>query len=249
MAGRNFTGDVPTNLNGRTVAFDKTFVQYAVEGQAKPILPLDTSVRWEHDVMPAARVVADNTTYNMASANAVYSISDWWNVWAAGQYYAISDGNTRDHLSLSTDWLVWEDYGLHAGLGYAYANATELNTDYWTPYRLNRYYGELGMRGNYFRMFYNLRLRYGFGKQSVRPESEQHYQDLLALSQAQHWPQSAIDQLTATKPVEDWQPVVGVSASSTIKLAEHWELEGEVSYNKVPDYNEITVTGGVKYKF
>ena len=256
LSARNFTGDVPTNLNGKTVAFDKTFLQYAVEGQAKPLLPLDVALRWEHDVMPTAREVANSTTYNMASVNAVYSLFDWWNLWGGGQHYAISDGNKRDHLSLLSDWTVSDlvgvgDYlpGLHAGLGYAYANASDSNPDYWTPYRLNRYFAELGLRGNYRRSYYNLRLRYGVGKQSVRPEAEQHYQDLLKQAQAQHWPQSAIDQLIATKPEEKWQPVLGASASSTIKLGEHWEAEGEVSYNKVPDYNELSVTGGVKYKF
>ena len=249
LAGRNFSGTVPTNLNGKTTAFDKTFIQYAVEGQAKLLLPLDTSVRWEHDVMPAARVVAESTTYNLLSANAVYSVQDWWNFWGSGQYYAISDGNARDHLSLISDWVVWEAPGLHAGLGYAYANATTFDSDYWSPYRLNRYFAEMGLRGNYLRTYYNLRLTYGVGKQSVRPDAEQHYQDLLKQAQTQHWPQSAVDQLIATKPEEAWQPVLGLSASSVFKLADHWEIQGEVSYNRVPDYNEISVTGGVKYKF
>ncbi len=249
LSGRNFSGDVSPSLTGRSVAFDKTFIQYAVEGQAKPLLPLDVAVRWEHDVMSTAREVVRNNTYNMASANAVYSLTDWWYLWGAGQHYGISDGNARDHLSLSSDWLVWEAPGLHAGLGYAYANASDPNSDYWTPYRLNRYFGELGLRGNYLRTFYNLRLRYGFGKQSVRPEAEQRYQDLLVQARTQQWPQSAIDQLIATKPQESWQPVVGLSASSTIKLGGHWEANGEISYSKVPDYNELTVTAGVKYRF
>ncbi len=249
LSGRNFSGDVPTDLNGKTKAFDKTVIQYAVEGQAKPLLPLDIAARWEHDVMPNAREVVNETTYNLASVNAVYSLYDSWSLWGSGQHYAISDGNKRDHLALSSDWLVWEEIGLHAGLRYAYANASTPSSDYWTPYRLNRYLAELGLRGNYLRAIYHLRLHAGIGKQSVRTESEQRYQDLLKVAQTQHWPQSAVDQLMATKPEEKWQAAVGVSASSVIKLTGNWDADFEVSYNKVPDYNELTVTAGVKYNF
>jgi tetratricopeptide (TPR) repeat protein len=246
---RQFSGDVPTNLNGRTSAFDKQFLQYAIEGQAKPILPLDVALRWEHDVQPNAREVVKETTYNLASLHAAYSIFDWWDVWGSGQHYAFSDGNKRDHLMLTSDWLVWETPGIHVGLGYAYANAADANTDYWTPYKLNRYFAEAAFRGNYLRAYYNLRLRYGIGKQSVRPEAEARYQELLAQAQRERWPQSAVDALKATEPKEDWQPTIGASFSTNIKLGGNWEAMGEVSYNKVPDYNELNVTGGMKYRF
>lgn len=249
VASRGFSGDVPTNLNGRVKSFDKNFLAYAVEGQAKPILPLDMAARWEHDVLPNAREVANETTYNLASLNAAYSLFDWWDLWGSGQHYMISDGNTRDHVTLTSDWTVMETPGLHVGLGYAYANAKNVSSDYWTPYRLNRYFAEAGFRGNYLRAYYNLRLRYGFGKQSVRPEAEARYQALLQQAQREHWPQGAVDQLKATQPAEDWQPTLGASASTNIKLGGHWEAMGEVSYNKVPDYHEINVTGGIKYRF
>ena len=249
ITDRNFTGDVPTNVNGKTVAFDKSFLQYAIEGQAKPLLALDVDVRWQHDVFPYALEVANNITYNTLSANAVYSLFDWWNLWASGQHDMISDGNSRDFLKLTSDWLIWEAPGLHAGLGYSYADASDLSTAYWSPYRLTRYFAELALRGNYLRTYYNLQVLYGVGKQSVRPEAEQNYQNELQQALIQHWPQSAVDQLIASKPEEGWQPVVGVSASSTIKLGENWEAQGEISYNRVPDYNEVSVTGGVKYRF
>ncbi|MCX7010716.1 MAG: polysaccharide deacetylase family protein, partial [Kiritimatiellaeota bacterium] len=99
LSSRNFSGDVPTNLNGRTRSFDKNFLQYAIEGQAKPFLPLDVAARWEHDVFPSARTVATETTYNLASVNAAYNLFDWWDLWGSGLHYMISDGNTRDHLT------------------------------------------------------------------------------------------------------------------------------------------------------
>jgi hypothetical protein len=245
LSDRNFTGNVPTNVNGQTMAFDKSFLQYAIEGQAKPLLALDVDMRFQHDIMPFAFEVANNITVNTVSANAVYSLFDWWNLWVSGQQDDISDGNTRDFLKLTSDWLIWDGPGLHAGLGYSYANATDLSTAYWTPYRLNRYFAELALRGNYLRMYYNLQLLYGIGKESVRPEAEQAYMAELQEAQAEAWPLNTYP----TPPTEGWQPVVGASASSTIKLGEHWEVQGEISYNKVPDYNEVNITGGLKYHF
>ncbi|MCX7010717.1 MAG: hypothetical protein NTY53_26320, partial [Kiritimatiellaeota bacterium] len=151
--------------------------------------------------------------------------------------------------TITSDWLIWEATGIHVGLGYAYANAANANSDYWTPYKLNRYFVETGFRGSYLRAFYNLRLRYGIGKQSVRPESEARYQDELLQAQKQHWPKSAVDQLIATQPNEAWKPTVGVSASTNIKLGGQWEAVGEISYNKVPDYNELSASAGIKYRF
>ncbi len=249
LSVRQFSGNVPTNLNGQTSAFDKQFLHYAIEGQMKPLLPLDVALRWDHDVQPNAREVVKETTYNLASLHAAYSVFDWWDVWGSGQHYAFSDGNKRDHAMLTSDWLVWENPGIHVGIGYAYANAAEANTDYWTPYKLNRYFAEAAFRGNYLRAYYNLRLRYGIGKQSVRPEAEARYQDLLAQAQRERWPQSALDQLKATEPQEDWQTTLGASFSTNVKLGGNWEAMGEIAYNKVPDYNELNITGGVKYRF
>ena len=117
--------------------------------------------------MPSAPEVVNNATYNMAALNVMYSLFDWWSLWGGGLYYAFSDGNARKQLTLVSDWLLWEKPGLYGGLGYAYASATDLNTYYWTPDRLNRYFAELALRGNYWRCFYNVFLRYGFGKQKI----------------------------------------------------------------------------------
>jgi hypothetical protein len=240
---------VPTNLNGQTKSFDALFFQYAIEGQAKPFLPLDLTLRWEHDVQPDARELVKETTYNMAAFQVVYSIFDAWDLNGSGQHYAISDGNTRDHLQLLSDWLVWEAAGIHVGLGYAYANAADYSSDYWTPYKLNRYFGEVALRGRYARATYNLRVRYGMGQQGIRPEVETRYQERLAQAYRDRWPQSSIDEMLANPPNDDWMATASISGSTTIKLGGHWEALGYISYLKVPAYNELNVSGGLKYRF
>ena len=227
LSARQFSGAVPGAQN-----FDKTVLQYALEGQAKPLLPLDMAARYEHDIVPAARAVVKETTYNMVLLSADWSLTDWWNLWASGQRYDFSDGNARNHLALSSSWLVWELIGLHLGLRYAYADASAANSDYWTPYQLHRYFVEADLRGTQLRIFYNLRLRYGLGRQGVRPED-----------------QAALVLPGRNPPEEGWQPVVGASASARAKVGKHWELSGEVSHNKMPDYNETAVTAGLDYRF
>ena len=249
LALRQCSGTVPTNLNGQTKSFDALFFQYAIEGQAKPFLPLDLTLRWEHDVQPDARELVKETTYNMAAFQVVYSIFDAWDLNGSGQHYAISDGNTRDHLQLLSDWLVWEAAGIHVGLGYAYANAADYSSDYWTPYKLNRYFGEVALRGRYARATYNLRVRYGMGQQGIRPEVETRYQERLAQAYRDRWPQSSIDEMLANPPNDDWMATASISGSTTIKLGGHWEALGYISYLKVPAYNELNVSGGLKYRF
>lgn len=247
FAMRNLSGDVPTNLNGRVRAFDQTFFQYAVEGQGKVFAPLDLNLRFEHDVMPSARQAALENTYNLVSANAAYDLTDWWQLQGGGQHFWFSDGNKRDHATFITDWMLWESAGVHAGLGYAYANAVDASRDYWTPYKLNRYFAEAGFRGNYLRIYYNLAVQYGVGKQDIRPETQAAYENLVQRAQRERWPQSAKDQIVA--PEADWQPAFQVKASSRLQLGGHWDVNAEFSYNRLPDYNEMTLLGGLKYRF
>ncbi len=247
IALRNLSGDVPTNFNGAARSFDQTFLQYAVEGQGKVLAPLDLNLRFEHDVMPSARQAAQENTYNLVSGNAAFDLTDWWQLQGGGQHYWFTDGNKRDHATFITDWMLWEPAGVHAGLGYAYANAADASQDYWTPYKLNRYFAEAGFRGNYLRIYYNLAVQYGVGKQSIRPETQAAYEALVQRAQRERWPQSAKDQLVA--PEANWQPALQVKASSRMKLGGHWDLNAECAYNRVLDYNEFTLLGGIKYHF
>ena len=57
------------------------------------------------------------------------------------------------------------------------------------------------------------------------------------------------DLLAQGPPSTDWEPVLGLSASTRFKLGEHWEFNGEVSYDRVPNYNQLSILGGIKYAF
>jgi len=237
---------------------------YGVDAQIKPFLPLDIAARFEHDAVPSARTLLRGpVTYNLWMANGVFSIRDWWELWGSGQYYSFSDDNDRTHASVASQWLLWEPIGLRFGLRYAYSSSDQKREDYWTPYKMNRYYLELSLRRSYLRTFYSLRARAGIGKQEVRPEANEKHQAQLAdanttIAQAsrEHWPQADYNaavayrnEVLADPPVEDWKPVYGLSASIRSKLGKHWELHGEASFNKVTDYDEISLLADITYRF
>ena len=266
IGARQLSGQVPTNINGQTVSYEKTFLQYALEAQVKPFLPMDVNARAEHDVVPAADAAAKGTTYTAGALNLYYSLFDWWDIYGSGARYMFSDSNTRSHLGAGSSWLVYDPLGLHLGLLYDYATSDVANQDYWTPYQLNRFYAEAFLRKTYHQIYYNLGIRYGVGRQHLRPEAYQTYQD--SLNQLQQSIQTAINNkwsattianfrnyyntLLANPPQEEsWKPVLDLVAAARVKLGKgnHWELNGEISYNNVPDYNALSVLGGIKYKF
>jgi len=224
---RLLTGEAPTNLAGRAQNYSQSVLHYAVEGQAKPLLPLDLVLRWEHDAAPEARAVVKGITYNHATLLTTYALFDWWNLEGSAERFWLSDGNNRDHVNVNSTWLCWEPAGFWMGLGYAYATAHEASEDYWTPYQLNRYYTEAALLGHWMRADYNVRLRYGIGQQGVRPE----------------------DALGAQPTEAGWQTVIGLRGTTRIQLDQHWDLRGDIFLNRVPAYNETGVTAGLNYKF
>ena len=211
--------------------------------QAKPFLPVDIIGNYDHDVEPSARTLESTSlTYDMISVQGICSIRDWWDLLGSAANYSFSDSNTREHYSLCSSWLVWEQIGGRVGLRYAYTTAEEDRDDYWTPYQLSRYQCELSVRNTYMRTYYNLGARFGYGQEGIRPEEDQKYLETVERAQREHWD-------PGLPPSANWKPIYGFSASVRTKVWEHWELNGEVSYNALPDYKETTIEGGAKYKF
>jgi len=249
VSERSFSGTIPDDPGVGSTKVDESFVHYAVEGQARPLLTLDLAARYEHNIVPAARAVAKDTTYDLASINGLWSMTDWWKFQFSGLLYDFSDDNSRDHFGLGSRWLVWDAIGLYLGVRYDYADAEMDNPDYWTPYKLNRYYLEAELRGQKRNTYYMLRLRYGIGQQRVRPEARAAHDELVARSIRENFPLDEQQAILNARPEEDWEAVLGLAASIDAKLTANWRVNGEISYNKVPGYDEINLTTGLKYSF
>ncbi len=242
---------------------DRSEMAGALEAQMRPWLHLDLMGRYEHDAVPAAAAVVDGVTYDLGGLMGDWHITDWWSLQGNVLQYWYSDRNDRFHVNAETLLLVAEPIGLHLGLRYGYAHAPEERTIYWTPCELNRYYLCAALRQSVGRVFYNLQARLGVGQEGLRPEEEQTYQakvqryrDLAARARRERWPQRAIDdaqgllaEVLADAPDNGWVPIVALSASTRIKLAPHWDLSGEIAYNRLPDYDETRAHAGVKWYF
>jgi tetratricopeptide (TPR) repeat protein len=228
---RDFSGDAD---NQETV--------FAAEGFFRPFTSLDTYFRYENDVVESARSARDGVTHDMLAGHGILHALDWWDIWLSGVQYDFSDGNDRTHLTLVSQWQVWEPWGLHLGGRYGYVTSDRDELDYWTPYKLHRYYLEALLRKNYLKVYYNIGARFGIGRQSVRPEAQAAFDELVERARRQQFD-------PGEAPEEDWESILGLFASTRIKFENNWEINGEISYNKLPDYNEWNINGGIKYRF
>jgi len=214
--------------------------------------------------VPVASAAAKGVTYNAGSLNASLALTDWWFLYGSGARYWFSDDNTRDHLALGTRFLVYEPPGLHLGALYTYDSADEEKPDYWTPYELSSFYLEALLRRTYRRTYYNVGLRYGIGRENLRPEARLRHEAAvnqmkrdLDTARRNQWSRESIanlerwlDDLMDNPPEDpDWHRVLSAVASFRTRLGKHWELNGEVSYNRKPDYKYLAFLGGVKYTF
>ncbi len=214
----------------------------SLESQIRPVPPLDLLLRYEHDIAPSALAVAEDTQYDMWMGVANIRLQDPWTLLLSAIRYDFTDDNVRDHLAVSTSWTLHERTGFRLGLRVSWDSADHESRAYWTPYHLQRYAIEAGFRGNYLRTYYNLRLRLGIGREDVRPEAEERYRATVVRARELQFD-------PGPPPEEDWEPILGLAASVRKPIGDHWVLNGEVSYNRNPNYNEISLLGGVRYKF
>ncbi len=228
---RTFSGDV-----------DREVIAWALETQIRPFQPFDLLARYEHDMAPSALAVLQDIDYDLWQLVGNVRVRDDWNVVASFSRYDFSDDNTRDHFIAGTSWTVHPRTGLRLGVRFSYDDAEHESLAYWTPYQLQRYYVEGGFQGNHLRTYYNLRLRLGIGREEARPEEVQRYQETVARAAAQQFD-------PGPAPNEDWEEVIGIAASARRPFGEHWVLSGEVSYNKNPNYNEVSLLGSLRYRF
>ncbi len=228
---RSFSGDV-----------DRNMIAWALETQVRPFQPVDILARYEHDMAPSALAIAEDIDYDLWTVVGNARLRDNWNLVAAVTHYDFSDENTRDHLTAASSWTLNARTGLRLGVRASYDTSEHESFAYWTPYHLQRYYVEGGFQGNRLRTYYNLRLRLGIGREDVRPEAEQHYNDTTARA-------ARLGFDPGPPPEEDWEPVFGLAASTRKSIGEHWTINGEFSYNKNPNYSEISLLGGLTYKF
>lgn len=196
------------------------------------------NAEYEHDAYPAARAMADETTFDRGGASTVWTVSQVVDFWTRLSYYRFSDGNNRYHLDLNPNWLVWHDGGLRLGLRYSYASSEEESNIYWTPYESHNFYLETTLTGGTPGLYYSLGAQVGMGRESIRPATEQLLSDA---EKAGLPPPFDID--------DDWNVVAGVQGYLYIDLGEHWIMTLNASYFQSPNYEETRAGSSLGYSF
>ena len=204
---------------------------------------MDVMLRFEHDMVPSALAVYQNVRYDAPLGYSVIHLQDWWDATLSAAHYDFTDDNTRDHLRLGTSWTIWERTGMNIGINYAYATSDKDRDAYWTPYELNRYFAEIGFKGTYLNTYYNVNVRYGRGRESVRPEDQEAYERNIEIARRDNWA------TLPEEPTEEWDPVIGASLSLRVPIRELLKARINSSYNKLPNYNEFNVEGGLELSF
>ena len=198
---------------------------------------------YEHDAIPWARSIAEEKTYNRIQAMASYAPFDNWDLWASFANYDYSDDNSRNQYTLTSLWDILPALGIRGGVRYSYLNSDEERDDYWTPYELNRYMAIAEMRKRFVQTYLRLQLRAGIGKEDVRPETMQAYQENLAAARGQNLAE------LPQEPEEDWTPVYGLTTSVRFPITDMLEGLCEISYSELPDYDETRAAGWIEYSF
>ncbi len=239
--GANLAGDLTLRSFSGDASHDEA--AYSVETQFRPILFVDVMLRLEHDMVPSALAVYDHVRYDAPLGYAVIRLQDWWDATLSGAYYDFSDDNNREHLRAGTSWTVWERTGMNIGLNYAYATSDEARDAYWTPYEMNRYFAEVGFKGTRLNTYYNVSFRYGIGRESIRPEDTEEYERKMEIARRDNW--TALPE----EPEENWEPVIGAALTLKVPLRELLKARLTSSYNKLPNYNEFNLEGGLELTF
>jgi hypothetical protein len=215
---------------------------YAGEIAFRPLLPLDILARYEHDMIYSARSVVEGVSYDLTSVNALYRLTDWWDLRSALSYYSMSDDNSRTHFLLETKWEIKDTGGIHIGGRYLYADSDRHREDYWTPSELNEFLLLLGVRNNYGALSYGVTFSAGLGKESVSAEEKKAYEDMKRQAEEQKWD-------PGPPPERSWDTIYGVEGSLQIQLKKNLQLFGVAAYNKGPVYNEFLGKAGLRLLF
>ncbi|MDD5677385.1 MAG: tetratricopeptide repeat protein [Kiritimatiellae bacterium] len=220
----NINGVVVTNIGPATFTDDSEIVG-ALELQLKPLLALDVSARFEHDVIPSAHSII---TYNSGALRGLWRMFDWWNLEADGEYTLLSDNNTMLRMMANTEWLLSEKQGMHIGMQYQFITAEDASIEYWTPYWQQRFYLTARMQRSFFANYTSVRARVGWSKESMRPQQEQ---------------------INPDPEQPGWNAVVGVDGSLRRNLFGHLDAYAQFSVNFIQDFTERNVVVGLIYDF
>ena len=227
---RDFSGDADGS---------EEYIQ--LQGKWTPFPVIELLGRYIHDIEPSALTIKEGLTYDLLQLDAVYRLTDDIDIWGNVRDYEYSDDNQRLHLMARGTYLYDEDSGLHFGARYEYTDSDFERPEYWTPADMHRFYGELDWRKYEDGWYYDLLLRGGLGRSGVTDEARERYDRIVARARREQF------EPTVSEPEEKWIWIYGASATSRYQLTKSWEVNGELSYFRIPQHWEARAGAGLKY--
>ncbi len=212
---------------------------YGLEHQWRPFPAMDISSMYTHGVVPSAREVI---TYDQLALRPFWRIRDGWQTNGIGSFAFYEDRNSHVRVEMENFWRMSQAIDLWLGFHNS-IDTTDRDSDiYWSPYWEQRHYFILRLRRSYPNYFGMFKANVGVMKSRAR----QAELDLFDNSRVQGETQGFSP---GSGPDEDWNPLLGFSASVTRSWDSGWNITGEFSVNSSKEYTEHTVSGSLLYKF
>jgi tetratricopeptide (TPR) repeat protein len=212
---------------------------YGLEHQWRPFPAMDISSMYTHGVVPSAREVI---TYDQLALRPFWRIRDGWQTNGIGSFAFYEDRNSHVRVEMENFWRMSQAIDLWLGFHNS-IDTTDRDSDiYWSPYWEQRHYFILRLRRSYPNYFGMFKANVGVMKSRAR----QAELDLFDNSRVQGETQGFSP---GSGPDEDWNPLLGFSASVTRSWDNGWNITGEFSVNSSKEYTEHTVSGSLLYKF
>ncbi len=228
---RSFKGDEFEDNTGAVAG--------ALEHQWRPVPAFDTSVRYQHDLVPSARELLE---YDGFALRAIWRIQDWWHASALGAFSVFEDDNSHLHANIENLWRMSPRHNVWFGLHDSVDTVDRKSDLYWTPYWDQRHYLVLRLSQSYPNYTGAVRFHLGLQKDKARQEDLDAYNTAKASAEKGGW-------YPGSNPQQDWASLLGLGVTLSRRWASGWDLTAEFSVNAIRDYTEHTLGGRLMYRF
>lgn len=211
----------------------------SIEHQWRPAPAIDMSARLARGLVPSARKLI---TYDSITLRPYWRIFDGWHSSALGYFAYYEDRNSYLKIELENYWVLSHRHDIWWGVRNSIDTVDQDSDLYWTPFWDQRHALLLRIRRAFPDYFGQLRVHLGYQKTEPRPEDEEEFEIARAQGEAQGYS-------PGLAPNDDWELMLGFSASATRKFKNGFEVTGEISVNAADEYTEHTLQLRLAYNF
>jgi tetratricopeptide (TPR) repeat protein len=239
VRGGLYALDTDGDADFNEAAESDTAITYGLEHQWRPRPAIDFAAIYQHGVVPSSRKLL---TYDLMAVRPFWRVRDGWHLNALGSFSYYEDRNSLIRVELENFWRLSQALDIWVGVHNSVDTMDLENDLYWSPYMEQRHYLVFRMRRSYPNYFGLFKINLGYQKAKARDSELDAFLSAQAQGEAEGFSAGA-------GPDEDWNPLIGFSASATRTWDSGWELSGEFTVNNTKEYTEHSIRGSLLYKF